>query len=33
VGERLVELKEKIMVIYAEKKAELERIEGPDQAA
>lgn len=32
-GERLVELKEKIMVMHAEKKAELERIEGPGQAA
>ncbi len=31
-GDRLVELKEKIMVMHAEKKVELERIEGPDQA-
>jgi GPH family glycoside/pentoside/hexuronide:cation symporter len=31
-GERLVELKEKIMVMHAEKKAELDRIEGTEQA-
>jgi Na+/melibiose symporter-like transporter len=32
-GERLVELKEKIILTHAEKKAGLERIERPDQAA
>ncbi|MCB2209567.1 MFS transporter [bacterium] len=31
-GDRLVQLKEKIMVMHAEKKAELDRIEGTEQA-
>lgn len=31
-GDRLVELKEKIMAMHAEKKAELDRIEGTEQA-